>query len=125
MYLFYGNLDMLQRREQQEHTITLEDYTFEEDDDLPPEEEDNEFCMHCGIKEIINDLNDMFFCENCNRGVHQLCEDPPIQNYEKEVDPWFCRSCSRVKDLPIPPPPSSKRKRTEDHDRYQPLLRLQ
>lgn len=120
VYLFYGNLDILQRRDQesQNHIITLEDYTFDEEYEEQTVEED-EICMRCGIKDIIDDVNDIFFCENCNRGVHQLCENPPIQAFEKEVDPWYCRSCCRVKDIPIPTAPSAslpsaKRKREED-----------
>ncbi|KAI7899934.1 uncharacterized protein BX663DRAFT_440080 [Cokeromyces recurvatus] len=118
LYLFYGNYDILLPTENSNSNIdnenrgpiiTLDDYTFDDEyydefdqqpDSVP--EEENEQCMHCGIRNIIEDVNDMFFCESCNRGVHQLCEDPPIQVFEKDIDPWFCRTCSRAKNLPIP-----------------------
>ncbi|OAD02158.1 hypothetical protein MUCCIDRAFT_164096 [Mucor lusitanicus CBS 277.49] len=120
VYLFYGNLDILQLSQQPHqggetaqdgsHVITLDDYTFDDDYDqlveqdpgqiIPQEEE--EICKHCGIKDIIDDVNDMFFCELCNQGVHQLCEDPPVQEFEKKVDPWWCRACSKAQNIPIP-----------------------
>lgn len=87
-----------------EQHITLDDYTFDDDYnfdylDLPEQpptltqEEWEEICMHCQTKDP-HDGNDMFICDNCNRGVHQLCEDPPVQDYEKLLDPWYCRSCT-------------------------------
>jgi hypothetical protein len=109
VYLFYGNLDLLLSKD--EHVITLEDYTFDDEyeyesvDQAQPNEEppeEDEACMHCGIKEIVNDVNDMFFCEYCNRGVHQFCEEPPILAAEKELDPWYCRTCCRAQNIPIP-----------------------
>lgn len=108
VYLFYGNLDLLMAKD--EHVITLDDYTFDDEYEYespdqvqpaeePPEEEES--CMHCGIKEIVNDVNDMFFCEYCNRGVHQLCEEPPIAAAEKDLDPWYCRGCCKVQNIPL------------------------
>ncbi|KAL9554099.1 hypothetical protein MBANPS3_002965 [Mucor bainieri] len=126
VYLFYGNLDILQspppqQQQQQEggegatsqsmsHVITLDDYTFDEDyDEILQQEpqphvsqEEEETCKHCGIKDIVDDINDMFFCELCNQGVHMLCEDPPIQSFEQKVDPWWCRACSKAQNIPIP-----------------------
>lgn len=103
------------------HIITLEDYTFDDDDEyrqdqlIPSEQdtpqEEDEACKHCGIKDIIEDCNDMFFCELCNQGVHQLCEVPPIEMFEKELDPWYCRTCCKAQNIPIPtapPAPSSQ-----------------
>ncbi|KAI9470873.1 MAG: hypothetical protein EXX96DRAFT_511385 [Benjaminiella poitrasii] len=131
LYLFYGNFDAITPTESSNGSgqsnnynekregpvITLDDYTFDEEyeydydqqqQQFMPEEE-NEPCMRCGIKDIEEDVNDIFFCESCNRGVHQLCEDPPIQAFEKDIDPWFCRDCLKQKNLPIPtlPQPSS------------------
>lgn len=108
VYLFYINQDTLivQQEEEKQQHITLEDYTFDEEEEgEEEEEEEEESCMHCGIKEIINDVNDMFFCELCNRGVHQLCEDPPILSFEKQVEPWYCRACSKIQGVPLPTPP--------------------
>ncbi|KAK4509712.1 uncharacterized protein ATC70_007014 [Mucor velutinosus] len=133
VYLFYGNLDISQPPQQPQkgggeaaqdgsHVITLDDYTFDDDydqllqqepqQDIPHEEE--ELCKHCGIKDIIDDINDMFFCELCNQGVHQLCEDPPIQQFEKNVDPWWCRACSKAQNIPIPTAESVARMQLED-----------
>ncbi|OBZ88160.1 hypothetical protein A0J61_03793 [Choanephora cucurbitarum] len=110
VYVFYVNLALLQAEQSQ--GITLEDYTLEE------EEEESIPCMHCGIKEIADDINDIFFCESCHQGVHQLCEDPPIQSFELKIDPWYCRTCCRNKNLPIPILEdtflSHKRKREEE-----------
>ncbi|KAI8061466.1 uncharacterized protein B0P05DRAFT_477604 [Gilbertella persicaria] len=123
VYVFYANLDLLQNQQTQPegHVITLEDYTFDEEDEdsriQEEEEEEDVPCMHCGIKEIVNDINDMFFCELCNQGVHQLCEEPPIQAFEKNVDPWYCRTCCRAQGLPIPTEQefsSAKRKRQDE-----------
>jgi hypothetical protein len=108
VYLFYGNLDLLLSKDQQ--VITLEDYTFDDEYEYEPLDqeyiqdppEEDETCMHCGIKEIVNDVNDMFFCEYCNRGVHQLCEEPPIHASEKDIDPWYCRTCCKAQNIPIP-----------------------
>lgn len=93
----------------QQH-ITLDDYTFDDDDEYeyvaqeqPPEE--NEVCAHCGIADIVEDVNDIFFCEMCDKAVHQFCEDPPIQAFEKNVDPWYCRACCIKQNIPFPSPP--------------------
>ncbi|KAI9253710.1 hypothetical protein EDC94DRAFT_619537 [Helicostylum pulchrum] len=130
IYLFYINQDKLLSSPAEEH-ITLDDYTFDEEDEYlddtqPSNIEEDESCMHCGIKDIVNDINDIFFCENCNKGVHQLCEKPAVQAFEKNIDPWFCRTCCAFKNIPIPvasqsllsvlqPSPPIKRKREEDN----------
>lgn len=93
-----------------EERITLDDYTFDDDyeyvQEKPAEEaQEDESCMHCGLDDTIDDVNDIFFCENCNRGVHQLCETPPIQAFEKNVDPWYCRNCSLTMGISIPEAP--------------------
>ncbi|KAI8993182.1 hypothetical protein BDB01DRAFT_775480 [Pilobolus umbonatus] len=120
VYLFYGSQLMFVPKE--DH-ITLEDYTFDDEYENEPtnhyNEEEEAICMHCAISDIVEDVNDIFICELCNRGVHQLCEDPPIQSFEKNIDPWYCRTCSRANNYPIPAPPSrstlpSKRKRNEN-----------
>ncbi|CEP11631.1 hypothetical protein [Parasitella parasitica] len=133
VYLFYGNLDILQTSQKDDqnanNVITLEDYTFDDeyaqDQFLLPHDtkEEAELCKHCGIKDIVEDINDMFFCELCNQGVHQLCEEPPMEAFEKDVDPWYCRACCKAQNIPIPSRPSDenalKRKRQEDHIRYE------
>ncbi|KAI7860093.1 hypothetical protein BDC45DRAFT_431802 [Circinella umbellata] len=123
VYLFYCNRNMVvetmkpaqeevgQTTQQQEGEnimtesgITLADYILDEEDrryvyDNP---EDDKVCKVCGIDEIIEDVNNMFYCDQCDLGVHQLCEDPPVQQFETEVDPWYCRECSRQKGIPLP-----------------------
>lgn len=109
--------------------ITMEDYLLDEDEE--DMDVDDTVCKVCQIPDIIDNINNMFYCDNCNLGIHQLCADPPIANYEVDIDPWYCRECCRDKGLPIPPPhPSSssastltlqdqlgtKRKRQEEQD---------
>ncbi|KAI8643171.1 hypothetical protein BD408DRAFT_342904 [Parasitella parasitica] len=136
VYLFYGNLDISQTSQMDDqngnNVITLEDYTFDDEYDqdqlLLPQgaREEEEACKHCGIKDIVEDINDIFFCESCNQGVHQLCEEPPVEAFEKDVDPWYCRSCCKAQNIPVPSLPQLrdaaiydenilKRKRKEDH----------
>ncbi|KAI9255608.1 hypothetical protein BDA99DRAFT_442087 [Phascolomyces articulosus] len=86
--------------------ITLADYILDEDEQQYSYEnpEDDKACKICGIEDIIEDVNNMFYCDECNLGVHQFCEDPPIQQFETEIDPWFCRECSRRRGIPLPQP---------------------
>jgi hypothetical protein len=109
VYLFYFNQTLFQRNEQ---VITLEDYTFDEQD-YEQTEEESSICKICHIGDIVDDVNDLFICEHCNLGVHQLCEQPPIEEFEKEIDPWFCRQCSHNKGLPL------KRKRSLQEENIQ------
>ncbi|OZJ03461.1 hypothetical protein BZG36_02752 [Bifiguratus adelaidae] len=37
--------------------------------------------------------NQIFLCDKCDEGVHQLCAVPPIRDEEIEQDPWYCREC--------------------------------
>lgn len=110
VYLFYVNqARVIQPEVENGQHITLEDYTFDEDEyEYVPEEksaEENEKCIHCGISDIVEDVNDIFFCELCDQPVHQFCEDPPIQAFEKNIDPWYCRACCVKQNLPFPSPP--------------------
>ncbi|KAI9255544.1 hypothetical protein BY458DRAFT_519933 [Sporodiniella umbellata] len=126
LYLFYCNQEILvtpveeqseevQQAVPENSQISWEDYTVEQCDGDELTHEEGALCIHCGIEDIVDDVNDIFICESCESGVHQLCENPPIQNYEKEIDPWFCRACCRQKNLPIPQQlPLLKRKREED-----------
>ncbi|ORZ18816.1 hypothetical protein BCR42DRAFT_449956 [Absidia repens] len=102
-----------------EQSITFEDYSFENDGDdgnnmeyvIQDGDDDDdddiamEMCKHCGIPESIDDINTIFFCDECNLGVHQLCEQPPIAMFEMNIDPWYCRDCCARKGLPLPTPP--------------------
>jgi hypothetical protein len=124
VYLFYINQALIapttvveeEVKETEQH-ITLDDYTFDDEYDyLLNEQQDQqqstltqeeleETCLHCYNKDAHDPGNDMFLCDNCNRGVHQLCENPPIEDFEKEADPWYCRSCSEKLNIPLPVPP--------------------
>lgn len=130
--MFYINEVKLAPEPVEEH-ITLEDYTFDEDYQYIDEQptylsvDQDQVCMHCGTTDS-DDMNDMFVCDYCNKGVHQLCENPPIQEFEKQVDPWYCRSCSALQNIPIPnvsetlktllQSPVLKRKRDEEDEDY-------
>ncbi|KAI8339957.1 hypothetical protein BC941DRAFT_348609 [Chlamydoabsidia padenii] len=127
VYLFYCNNDIVSRSakdmmidtgepsdnqatENNESSITLADYAFGDDDgdnNLQYDEDkwDMDLCKYCGIGESIDNVNTIFFCDECNLGVHQLCEQPTIGAFEMDIDPWYCRDCSRSKGLPMPIPP--------------------
>ncbi|KAI8137412.1 hypothetical protein BJV82DRAFT_674761 [Fennellomyces sp. T-0311] len=120
IYLFYCNRDMVAEsvnsleggtetqapnENPTESGITLADYVLDDDRGYVYENpEDDKTCKVCGIDEIVEDLNNMYYCDSCNLGVHQLCEDPPIADFEVELDPWYCRECSRLKGIPLPRP---------------------
>lgn len=151
VYLFYSNRELVDQSlhgtinaaatekpptEQEGGVITMEDYLLDEDVEYDEEMDvDDTVCKVCQIPDIIDNINNMFYCDNCNLGIHQLCAEPHIADYEVDIDPWYCRECCRDKGLPIPPPqpqpqPSSssahpatfqdqlgmKRKREEDND---------
>ncbi|CAO3597889.1 unnamed protein product [Absidia cylindrospora] len=111
--------DSSNAQQNKDQCITFEDYTFENDGDdgnnmdyvIQDDEDDDdddmamEMCKHCGIPESIDDINTIFFCDECNLGVHQLCEQPPIAMFEMNIDPWYCRDCCARKGLPLPTPP--------------------
>lgn len=110
VYLFYVNQELITATSEKEEHITLDDYTFDEDYEYTEgklaeeeKEEEDEMCTHCGLGDAVG--NDIFFCESCNRGVHQLCEVPQIQLFEKDVDPWYCRTCCDRMGIPLPQPP--------------------
>ncbi|KAF7727697.1 nuclear mRNA export, poly(A)+RNA binding protein [Apophysomyces ossiformis] len=127
VYLFYCNQDVVQGGGDEETkndqgtaeegaagVITWDDYTFYEDEE---EEIDDAVCKICGIAETKDNINTIFFCDHCSEGVHQLCEDPPIAQYEMDIDPWFCRACSSRLGIPLPSGPVAqgvKRRREEE-----------
>jgi hypothetical protein len=117
VYLFYCNNDIVSRSAEEiiapkpspsTNGVTLADYSFDDDQaEMDYEVDDDvEPCKYCGIPDSIDDINTIFFCDECNQGVHQLCEQPPISAFEMDVDPWYCRDCCRRlgRALPIPPP---------------------
>ncbi|KAG0168405.1 hypothetical protein DFQ28_004872 [Apophysomyces sp. BC1034] len=126
VYLFYCSQDIvldgddndnMEAAEGEASVITLDDYTFYDEDE---EELDNAACKLCGIAESKDDINTIFFCDHCSEGVHQLCENPPIAQYEMDIDPWYCRSCSAQLGIPLPASPPTqqthgvKRRREEE-----------
>ncbi|ORX47206.1 hypothetical protein DM01DRAFT_1339223 [Hesseltinella vesiculosa] len=96
--------------------ITIDDYTYDDEmldydqNDVMMTDEDHAVamatCKVCHIADSIDNVNTIFFCDDCDQGVHQLCEDPPIQSFEMDLDPWYCRHCLARKGLPIPTPPA-------------------
>ena len=37
-------------------------------------------------------------CDNCDKGFHTNCHDPPINLDENDGD-WFCRECATVEEI--------------------------
>lgn len=89
--------------------MAMASYSYEDYNEDEYMEEDETVCKVCHIPDIIDNVNDMFTCDGCELSVHQLCEDPVIQSYEKEIDPWYCRACSRDMGL-------LKRKRDDEKE---------
>ncbi|KAI8093019.1 uncharacterized protein BX664DRAFT_260136 [Halteromyces radiatus] len=123
VYLFYCNNDMISRLSEQclesgKSTVSMNGLeskheTINNDEangymmeyEQEHDELDMDPCKYCGIPESIDDINTIFFCDHCNQGVHQLCEQPPIAAFEMDIDPWYCRECCAMKGLPLPTPP--------------------
>ncbi|KAL0092238.1 hypothetical protein J3Q64DRAFT_1829759 [Phycomyces blakesleeanus] len=111
VYLFYCNQKVLLSNAsgpplKQDGVITMADYSFEEEQYPEPLESDKEqdLCKTCFIAEHAPG-NDIYFCDGCDGCVHQLCEDPPIEDFENKIDPWYCRACLKERNLPLPRPP--------------------
>ena len=51
---------------------------------------DNMPCMICQKVED-SDENQMLLCDECNRGYHALCLNPPLTSIPKEE--WYCPEC--------------------------------
>lgn len=83
-----------------ENNKYMEEVIDDEDNNVSSLE--NEVCKHCGISDSIDDVNTIFFCDLCDLGVHQLCENPPISSYEMHIDPWYCRDCSKLIGSTLP-----------------------
>lgn len=86
--------------QQEGDNVSYQDYietdSYDSYNNKPESTLEDELCKHCGISDTIDDINTIFFCDLCELGVHQLCEDPPISAYEVEIDPWYCRSCTKI-----------------------------
>ncbi|KAJ1679987.1 hypothetical protein EV182_000916 [Spiromyces aspiralis] len=50
------------------------------------------YCKECSGDEEGED-NQIFVCDSCDQGIHQLCQDPPIPSTDINVDPWYCADC--------------------------------
>ncbi|CAO3608704.1 unnamed protein product [Cunninghamella echinulata] len=87
-------------QQQQGDNVSYQDYietnSYDSYNNKPASALEDELCKHCGIPDTVDDINTIFFCDLCELGVHQLCEDPPISAYEVEIDPWYCRSCTKI-----------------------------
>lgn len=51
-------------------------------------------CVVCGSVEDAEN-NQMLLCDDCNRGFHALCLDPPLKEIPKEG--WYCFDCLKKK----------------------------
>lgn len=73
-------------------------------DDMP--------CMICKKVEDSDD-NQMLLCDECNRGYHALCLNPPLTEIPKEE--WFCPECidkmcpkeNVIEEEKVEPPPAT------------------
>ncbi|KAI8576244.1 hypothetical protein K450DRAFT_257806 [Umbelopsis ramanniana AG] len=93
MYMEQERQNILGKRK----VITDDDYVDDYDNE---DMDDGDVCKHCLIG-IDVEGNRLFICDACNQCVHQLCETPPIQNDEIEIDPWLCRECTAAGRKPI------------------------
>ncbi|KAF9899678.1 hypothetical protein BX616_002896, partial [Lobosporangium transversale] len=60
---------------------------------LPPPREDGGCIMCCQTYE--SPQNKIVLCDNCDRGFHQACYSPPIENKYVDTDlEWTCYACS-------------------------------
>ncbi|RUP43004.1 hypothetical protein BC936DRAFT_137786 [Jimgerdemannia flammicorona] len=45
--------------------------------------------------------NKIFMCDGCDRGIHQLCQKPKIEDEEERRDPWVCADCLTVNQIAL------------------------
>ncbi|RUS14091.1 hypothetical protein BC937DRAFT_94355 [Endogone sp. FLAS-F59071] len=65
----------------------------EDDYDTMLIDEDDVLCKICNSGEDVQG-NKIFICDGCDRGVHQNCHRPRIQDSEEDnIDPWVCKEC--------------------------------
>jgi origin recognition complex subunit 4 len=60
----------------------------DESEEAEEEDEDDEVCVICS-KPDSKAPNEIIFCENCDKAVHQKCYNVPVI----PEDDWFCREC--------------------------------
>ena len=62
------------------------------EDDNDDDEEDPGFCKICFYAHSEGE-NLIVFCDDCDLGVHQYCQEPPITQYEIDLPKWYCQDC--------------------------------
>lgn len=91
----------------------VEDHEEEEEEGEGTDEdsEDDEVCAVCG-KSDSKAPNEIIFCENCDKAVHQKCYGVPVI----PEDDWFCRDCLQEDVVSTSPHSSAQRKATISKD---------
>ena len=54
-------------------------------------------CSICGHLDQESDDADMLLCDNCNRGFHTYCLNPPVLQIPKEQ--WYCQQCNSTQTV--------------------------
>ncbi|KAI7871036.1 hypothetical protein BDF14DRAFT_1327250 [Spinellus fusiger] len=103
----------------QDGIITMADYSLDYNNAgiSDSEEREKDVCKVCYIPDH-TDGNDIYYCDCCELCVHQLCEVPPIEDFETSIDPWYCRACLNTKGLPVPTPPPGYISRKRKYDTF-------
>lgn len=68
--------------------VTKKAVSAKEEEEESEESEDEEVCVICS-KPDSKRGNEIIFCDNCNKAVHQKCYNVP----DIPEDDWFCRDC--------------------------------
>ncbi len=69
------------------------------DDDVEVNEEimaevdasDSYFCQLCSS---FDEADKMLLCNDCDKGFHMFCMDPPLKFLPPSDEEWFCAACS-------------------------------
>ena len=96
--LFYCNDRIIQETIQdpssEDQVVTLDDYTFEEEEEGYEEEMTDildAVCKHCLLSESVDDVNTILHSvRQCNFGVHQPREKLPDRSRGIRIDPRHC-----------------------------------
>lgn len=82
LYLFYASNSTATTPETVPEAILYDD-----------DSQDEQPCRFCLSATVIEEDNVMFICDGCDQAIHQQCASPPIEEWEKEINPWFCIDC--------------------------------
>ena len=59
------------------------------------EKVENMPCEICGSNDAVYD-DEFLLCDNCNRGFHTFCLDPPLEKIPEGA--WFCPKCLKLEE---------------------------